>query len=306
MPAEVDSKHAPRESGLLNIDKPSGVSSRYVVNQVERLARPAKAGHAGTLDPLATGVLVVCVGAATRLIEYVQRLPKRYRGTFLLGQQSPTEDIEGEIEHLANAPQPSRARLQAALEPFRGEILQRPPAFSALKVSGQRAYDLARRGQQVILEPRPITIHDLRLISYDYPEFCLEIACGSGTYVRSLGRDIAASLGTAAVMSALERTAIGDFTLAEAVRVEELTPESWRAAILPAGRAVAALPRLPLTETQLQLLSHGLALDPARCAQLPPEAGHEVAAFAPDGTLAAVLTRRGDQWKLVRNLVGRG
>ena len=182
------------------------MTSRRAVDLVERLARPAKAGHAGTLDPLATGVLVVCVGAATRLIEYVQRMPKRYRATFLLGRQSPTEDIEGEVTELPDAPIPTLDEIAAAAGRFVGRIAQRPPAFSALKVAGRRAYKLARAGQPPQLAPRPVEIFAAEIKSYQYPELVMEVECGSGTYIRSLGRDLAESLGTAAVMSALVRT----------------------------------------------------------------------------------------------------
>ena len=227
----------PLPSGLLNVSKPGGMTSRAVVDRVQRLVRPAKAGHAGTLDPLASGVLVVGVGAGTRLIEYVQRMPKRYRGTFLLGRRSPTEDIEGEIEILPDPPIPSRVEIEQAARRLTGEIMQRPPDFSALKIAGQRAYDLARAGKTVVLEPRPVTIYELRVIAYDYPEFSLDICCSGGTYVRSLGRDLAEALGSAAVMSALVREAIGDFTIAEALPLAELSAETIDARLLPLERA---------------------------------------------------------------------
>src|SRR5262245_52183681 len=144
-------------SGLLNLQKPPGVTSRRVVDQVDRLVRPAKAGHAGTLDPLASGVLVVGVGQGTKLIEYIQRLPKCYTGTFLLGRTSDTEDIDGQVRELDNPPQPTLEEIMGAAATLTGETLQRPPAFSALKVQGRRAYKLARAGEEVQLEPRPIT-----------------------------------------------------------------------------------------------------------------------------------------------------
>ena len=146
-------------SGLLNVDKPAGITSRDAVDLVQRLARPAKVGHAGTLDPLATGVLVICVGSATRLIEYVQRMPKRYVGTFLLGRSSATEDVDGPITLLADPPIPATDQVEAAAEKFVGSLLQRPPVFSALKLAGRRAYDLARRGEAVELKPRPIEVY---------------------------------------------------------------------------------------------------------------------------------------------------
>lgn len=274
--------------GLLNINKPSGVTSRWAVDQIQRLVRPQKAGHAGTLDPLASGVLVVCVGAATRLIEYVQRMPKSYTATFLLGRQSPTEDTEGEVTLLDGAPIPSLEQIDAAARTFAGTIKQRPPAFSALKVEGRRAYDLARRGEAVALEARDIVVHSIDVESYEYPELRLRIQCGSGTYVRSLGRDLAATLGTAAVMSALVRTAIGSFRLDDAVNPKELTRENWTEWLLPATRAVESLPRLGLTESEVAKIRAGQCI--AR--QGDWENASEYAAMAPSGHLAAILVPR--------------
>ena len=211
-----------RRSGVVVLNKAAGMTSRAAVDVVKRLVQPARTGHAGTLDPLATGVLVVCVGAATRLIDYVQRAAKRYRGTFLLGRSSPSEDVEGPVTLLADAPRPSLDVIQAAAVRLTGEILQRPPAFSALKIGGRRSYDLARAGQMVEHQPRRVTIHGIEVVDYAYPDLVLDIHCGSGTYVRSLGRDLAESLGTSAVMSGLVRTAIGDFTLDTAWGCEDL------------------------------------------------------------------------------------
>ncbi len=295
---------------MLNVFKPRGISSRRVVDHVQRLVRPAKAGHAGTLDPLASGVLVVCIGKATRLIEYVQRLTKRYRGTFLLGRRSDTEDVEGTVEELPNAPIPSREQLETVLENFRGEILQRPPAYSALKVDGKRAYDLARQGQTVELKPRPVSVYQLELLAYAYPHFQLEIACSAGTYVRSLGRDIAQSLGTAAVMSALERTAVGDFTVETAVAMDTLTADSWPNHLLPAATAVADLPKVTLGPTEMQRLAHGHPLEQDLAQELQLTPGQELAAIVGPGLenageLAAILAVKGNHLKVVRNFSAR-
>ncbi len=243
--------------GVMNLNKPAGLTSRQVVNIVQRLARPAKVGHAGTLDPLATGVLVVCVGSATRLIEYVQRMPKRYRGTFLLGRFSTTEDIEGEVTELADPPRPTLAAIQQAAQRFVGHIQQRPPAYSALKIEGRRAYKLARRGEQVELKPRPVTIYSIDIVRYEYPELVLDLACGSGTYVRSLGRDLAEALGTAAVMSALQRTAIGNFRAEEAIDPGTLTDENWTDHLQTPIRAVEYLPRVELADEQVSAIVNG-------------------------------------------------
>ena len=145
--------------GLLNVFKPRGITSRAVVSQIHRLVRPNKAGHAGTLDPLAEGVLVICVGAATRLIEFVQRMPKRYVGTFLLGKDSETQDVDGDVVDLSSAVKPTREQIEAAISSFIGDIEQTPPAYSALKVGGKRAYDLARAGQHVDRVSPRRTVH---------------------------------------------------------------------------------------------------------------------------------------------------
>jgi tRNA pseudouridine55 synthase len=279
----------PSVSGLLNLLKPGGMTSRAVVDRVQRLVRPDKAGHAGTLDPLATGVLVVGVGAGTRLIEYVQRMPKRYRGTFLFGRHSPTEDIEGDVELLLDPPVPSRAAIEQAVKRLTGEILQRPPSFSALKVAGQRAYDLARAGKPVDLEPRPITVYELRVIDYDYPEFSLEICCSGGTYVRSLGRDLAESLGTAAVMSALVREAIGDFTIGEALPLAELSPETVASQMQPLERALCTLPRIDLSADECARLARGQSI----CRDSVSESA-EIAGFDPQGHCVSILKPRAD------------
>lgn len=289
--------HPLLDSGLLNIDKPAGITSRDAVDLVERLARPAKVGHAGTLDPLATGVLVICVGSATRLIEYVQRMPKKYVGTFLLGQSSATEDTDGLVTRLPDPPIPAAAELEAAAEKFVGSFLQRPPIFSALKVAGQRAYDLARRGEAVELKPRPIEIYSLKVARYDYPELVLEIECSGGTYIRSLGRDLAESLGTSAVMSALVRTAIGPWALDAAVDPRTLTAVDWRARLDPPRKALSALPVRELTPAEVLRVRQGLFI-PVNTSAVD----QEIAAIDTRGRLVAILVARGPgQWGAAKN-----
>ncbi len=214
-------------------------------------------------------------------------MPKRYRGTFLLGRHSPTEDVEGEIEFLPDPPVPLREAIEQAARQLTGEILQRPPNFSALKVAGQRAYALARAGQAVELEPRPVTIYELRVIGYEYPEFSLDICCSSGTYVRSLGRDLAESLSTAAVMSALVREAIGNFTIDEALPLAELSAETIAARLLPIERAVSSLPRLELSADECARLAQGKSI----CRDALPESA-EIAGFDPQGRCVSILKPR--------------
>ncbi len=275
--------------GVLNLNKPAGMTSREVVNCVQRLGRPAKVGHAGTLDPLACGVLVVCVGAATRLIEYVQQMPKGYSGTFLLGRQSPTEDVEGEVTELVGPAVPTPEQIAAAAGALVGRIEQRPPAFSALKVEGRRAYVLARKGQQVELKPRTVTVYRIEVQGYEYPELRLAIECSGGTYVRSLGRDLAESLGTAAVMSELVRRWIGDFRIEEAVDPRQLTGQSWTDHLLPPLRAVGRLPRVELSQDEIAKIRHGLTIS----RKTPPTGAGQFAAVDAAGRLVAVLTPRG-------------
>jgi tRNA pseudouridine55 synthase len=270
--------------GLLNINKPIGMTSRDVVARVTKLIRPVKAGHAGTLDPLASGVLIVCVGQATRLVEYVQRMTKRYTATFTLGQESPTGDLEGPITTLDNASVPSRDEILAKAASFVGEIDQIPPAYSAVKVGGRRAYRMARKGQLVALAPRKITIHQLVVIHYDYPALTLNIECGSGTYIRSLGRDLAKSLGAVAVMSELVRTAIGPFRLEEAETLDNLSGGNIEGRLLSATSAVSMLPRITLSANELSEVASGRSI--ARPESHP---GEEVAAVDEFGTLRSIL-----------------
>jgi len=275
---------------VINVHKPAGLTSRDIVNRVQRLTAPAKAGHAGTLDPLATGVLLVCVGKATRLIDYAQRMQKQYRGTFLLGRTSDTEDVDGLVTMLSDPPQPSVAEIAAMAATFLGETLQRPPAYSALRIAGRRAYELARAGKTVVLEPRPITIHSIDIIAYEYPELTLDIICGSGTYVRSLGRDLAERLGTGAVMSALVRTRIGGFTLADAWDPKLLRPENASEWLTSPGRLVAETPCVTLTAHQANEIAEGRYIE---LVGMEADDAMGIAAFSPDGELHSILRSRG-------------
>jgi tRNA pseudouridine55 synthase len=311
LPTPIDNPAA--RLGLLNLNKLPGMTSRDAVNCVQRLVRPLKAGHAGTLDPLASGVLVVCVGAATRLIEYVQRMTKHYSGTFLLGRQSPTEDVEGEVTELENPPIPTLDQLTAAATRLTGTIQQRPPAYSALKVAGRRAYDLARQGKTVELAPRSVVVYRLEVESYVYPELKLRVECGSGTYIRSLGRDLAESLGTAAVMSGLVRTAIGSFRLAEAIDPTSLDRENWTGHLLPALQAVETLPHMTLDSAELARVRLGQPIERSDVptGKMPSHQTDgrpiEIAALDPAGQLVAILKPRGPGfWGPILNLPDNG
>ena len=275
--------------GLLNLHKPAGITSRDAVNCVQRLVRPHKVGHAGTLDPLATGVLVIGVGPATRLVEYVQRMRKQYLATFLLGRESDTEDVEGDVRELIDPPTPTREAIAALLPQFIGRIEQRPPAYSALKVDGKRAYKLARAGEDVVLEARPIDVYSIEVVNYDYPRLTLDIACGSGTYVRSLGRDLAATLDTAAVMEQLQRTAIGEFRIAEAVDPRILTADNVREHLQSPRIAVASLPHIVLSTEEGLRIARGQGIERSDVAVNETE----IAALDASQKLLAILQRSG-------------
>ncbi len=255
--------------GVLHLHKPARPTSRQVIDRVARCTKPAKVGHAGTLDPLAEGVLVVCVGPATRLIRYVQRLPKTYSAVFQFGLSSPTDDLEGAVVAVDDAPRPSRRSIDTACQKMVGQIEQRPPAFSAVKIKGQRAYALARQGQHVDVKPRPVVIHSIDVIGYEYPRLELSVTCGSGTYIRSLGRDLADLVHTSAVMSALCRTSIGDFRLDDALAFDKISAPSVPEALHPATAAVRELPQLELSEVEIKRLANGLPISRRGDAALP-------------------------------------
>lgn len=275
--------------GILNINKPAEMTSRRVVDAVQRLVRPAKAGHGGTLDPLATGVLVVCIGSATRLITHVQQGRKVYRAEFLLGRRSNTDDVTGEIELSENPQQPTGEAITTALREYVGEIQQVPPRFSAVHVNGKRAYKLARQGEDVELQPRLVQVYRIDLLSYEFPKLELEIECGSGTYIRSIGRDLGNDLGCGAVMSALVRTRVGPYTLDNATEIANLDSDSLEAALKPPITAVSHLPQYPCKPEELSAISHGRAITPSEF----PDSGEQIALICPSGELAAIAIAKG-------------
>jgi len=287
--------------GLLNVHKPVGVTSRDAVTHVQRLVKPLKVGHAGTLDPLASGVLVIGIGKATRLMKYVQRMPKLYRASFLLGFESDTEDILGKVRQVPEASVPTQDQILAQLPRFVGEIQQRPPVFSALKVKGQRAYALARQGEDVLLEPRPVQVYDIQLEHYAFPQLQLTISCGTGTYVRSLGRDLAQDLGTAAVMESLVRCSIGSFKLDQSLALDSLGQQDVSRHLLPAGRAVEDLPSIVLEQDLLDKVEQGQPIPlPSSCQ------GPEIALQDSNSNLLAILVDSGSgHWRPSPNLIAR-
>ena len=273
-------------SGVLNLNKPGGLTSRAVVDMVVRPLRETKVGHAGTLDPLATGVLVVCVGAATRLIEYVQRMSKTYRTTVLLGARSDTLDADGQVVAVESPRVPSAPEIRTALAAQVGTIAQIPPQYSALKVHGRRAYDLARAGHAVDLAPRHVIISRIDVLAYAWPRLDLEIDCGSGTYIRSIARDVGEALGCGGLVEVLTRTRIGPFTLDDAHEPVGLTAESISSRLRPTLEAVSQLPWLSLSPDQIAAIGQGRALTADQFGGAVPTG--EVALLGPDGALVAI------------------
>ena len=209
--------------GWVVLDKPSGITSTQAVAQVRRIFDAQKAGHAGTLDPLATGILAIALGEATKTVPYVQDAAKIYRFTATWGESRDTDDAEGKVTATSDV-RPTKEAIEAMLPRFTGALTQVPPAYSAIKVAGERAYDLARQGEEVILEARPVQVYEARLVEAGTDRAEFEILCGKGTYVRSWVRDIALALGTLGYVSQLRRTRIGGFLEKDSVGLETLTP----------------------------------------------------------------------------------
>lgn len=242
--------------GLLNIDKPAGMTSHDVVRQVRRIAKMKRVGHTGTLDPMATGVLVVCLGRATRLAEYVQGQTKTYVTTVRLGQTTNTYDADGEILQEKEVVV-TRPGLTQALTHFTGTIQQVPPMYSAIKKDGQPLYKLARQGQEIERPARTITIYELDLLKWQSPNLELRVVCSTGTYIRSLAYDLGGLLGCGGHLTALRRTQVGQFTIDSAVPLDKLSSESITTHLLPPDEAVAHFQRVDTSAEEAKLLGFG-------------------------------------------------
>lgn len=246
-------------SGWIVLNKPYDMTSTQAVGKVRWLFAAAKAGHAGTLDPLATGILPIALGEATKAVPQVQDGTKVYRFAIAWGSATTTDDTEGEVVATSDV-RPDRAALEAVLPRFTGTILQRPPIYSALKVDGERAYDLARAGEAVELAPREIDVDAISIVEHGSARSVLEVTCGKGTYVRSLARDIGEALGTRGHVSMLHRAAVGPFTDADAVTIEMLEAAEGpaRDALLkPVASGFADLPEIRLDPVQAGAVRHG-------------------------------------------------
>lgn len=247
-------------SGVLVVDKPIGLTSHQVVQIIRRGTNIKRAGHTGTLDPRASGVLVILVGPAVRLSEYISAEDKRYQATIKLGEKTDTYDGDGVITGTAPV-DVTREQFEEALQEFVGEIEQVPPPYSAIKVKGRHAYDMARNGEDVQLEPRIIQVHSLEVVEWNMPEVVVDVHCSSGTYVRSLAYDLGEKLGCGANLIGLRRTKSGKFTLKDAQPlrnlVESFDNNSWFRYLIPAADALAEWPSITLTNDEVDLIKHG-------------------------------------------------
>ena len=285
--------------GILVALKPAGPTSHDVVALVRRLAATKRVGHGGTLDPFASGVLPIFLGRATRVVEYHLGDRKRYRATVCFGASSTTDDLEGELTP-ADAPAPDRSSVAAALAHFRGPISQRPPAFSAIKVAGRRAYAMARAGESVELASRDVTIHSLELLEWDgsdpdRPIAIVDVECSAGTYIRALARDLGEAVGGGAYLGALSRTASGPFGLDAAIPLERVReaaaegPDALGSLLLPIDAGLDSLPELVVTDGEVTALSRGQFI---RAALPPNEAGAPIRVRDGNGRLVAIATVR--------------
>ena len=272
----------PGLDGIIVVAKPAGPTSHDVVALVRRLAATKRVGHGGTLDPFASGVLPVFLGHATRVVEYHLGDRKAYRATVCFGASSTTEDLEGEMTPAPTGSAPTRETVEAALPGLTGPISQRPPAYSAIKIGGRRAYAIARAGETVLLPMREVTVHALDLVSWDgsdpeRPIAILDVVCSAGTYVRSLGRDLGESVGSAAYLGALTRTASGPFTLDDAVTLDTLraaaaeSPAGLLAHLKPLDTGLDAFPVVTLTDEETAAIARGQFIRPAGGLPAPAE-----------------------------------
>ena len=279
------------DPGLVVVDKAPGMTSHDVVSRVRRLAGTRKVGHAGTLDPMATGVLVLGVDRATRLLGHLMLTEKAYDATIRLGAATTTDDAEGEVVSTHATDGVEEDVVRAELARFVGDIEQVPTAVSAIKVDGQRAYARVRAGEQVELKARPVTIHELVVHEVSLPDVRISVRCSSGTYIRAIARDLGNALGVGGHLTALRRTAVGSFDLSVARTLEELSEGFVVVPIAEAARAT--FPAVDLTAEQAADVRFGRALDLA----LPAAGAH--ALFAPDGDFLALYEQRGEQARAV-------
>ena len=283
-------------SGVLVVDKPIGMTSHDVVQVIRRGTGIRRAGHTGTLDPRASGVLVVLLGPAVRLSEYVSASDKRYQAIMRLGTTTDTYDADGRITASAEV-KVTEEQFTEALTHFVGEIEQVPPPYSAVKVQGRKAYEMAREGEEVDLAPRKITVYSLELLEWALPEAVIDVYCSSGTYVRSLANDLGEMLGCGASLIGLRRTKSGRFTLRDAVQLRKLEEAfdngTWYQYLIPAAEALSDWPAVELTTEQVDAIRHGHRIAGAE------DVGEIARGISEQGELVALLGFESDtkEWQ---------
>ncbi len=284
--------------GVLNLNKPKGPTSHDMVNRVRAVTHVRRVGHAGTLDPLATGVLVICIGRATRIVEYLMPGRKVYRADLRLGVTTDTYDAAGKVTSTAPV-KSTRAQVEAALAPFRGAIEQVPPMYSAVKHQGEPLYRLARRGVQVEREPRPVEIFELTMEAWNPPDCTLKIICSSGVYVRTLAHDLGQALGCGAHLTGLTRLASGDFRLADSVSIEEFGRQAeegrWQDSVQSIDAALGRFPALHLTDSEARRICTGQAIAAPHLDDNGLEAERLARAYGPRGTFLALAVHDRDK-----------
>ncbi len=284
-------------SGVLVLDKPIGLTSHDVVQIIRRGTGIRRAGHTGTLDPRASGVLVVLIGPAVRLSEYVSASDKRYQATIRLGSSTNTYDSEGTVTKAGSVDNITEEQFDEILQGFVGEIEQVPPPYSAVKVKGKKAYEMARKGKEVELEPRIINVYNLEILEWAPPEVVVDVYCSSGTYVRSLANDLGEALGTGAHLIGLRRTKSGQFTLRDAVPLRRLKESfdagDWYQFLIPAAEALGDWPMIELNADEVDLVRHGHRIE----AEL--DAHGWVRGLSQQGDLVALLEHDGEtnEWQ---------
>ncbi len=279
-------------SGFLNINKPLHMTSHDVVAKIRRGLKLKKVGHAGTLDPLATGVLVICVGNATRFSEYVMNSTKRYRAQVRLGVTTETYDAEGAVVQERDASHIQRTEVEFQLNKFLGDIRQIPPMYSAIKQGGRKLYDMARAGETVEREARAVRIDSLDIMDWSSPEFTLDVVCSAGTYIRSLAYDLGESLGVGAHLSGLSRIASGLFQLADAIELDTLlATDAWQQYLITPQIALADWPRVELSVEDTKNILHG------RSIVTDVIADKLALGYAADGHLVAILRAESGSWR---------
>lgn len=271
--------------GILNINKPLGMTSHDVVARVRKLLKQRRVGHAGTLDPAASGVLPICVGLGTRVAEYLSESGKAYQAEIIFGVVTDTYDTEGAVLRTHDTTSLTQEQIEQVLPAFLGEQMQQPPRYSAIKIQGQPAYKLARAGSEIELAPRPITISQLEILDWEPPRLTLAVACSKGTYIRSLAYDLGEHVGTGAHLGGLIRTRSGPFALAESITLDQLesaiADESVTQYLFPADAALRQYPALTLSTEQVTQVLHG---NPIRTSVQAPQ---------PASTLARIYSEEG-------------